>query len=234
MSHGSSTYADLKNLQIEIPRGWREEYTRIVLEMLKPKDGFNNVSIEKVKSIIVDKMIERDPKVTEHGGETLLESKDIYGRDFDAHFFHFLLKKLGHNKEARSNTGIMDRFTRDSIITYWKWICALGIASKMTEPGTKDWHYVLQYGATSGGKFRCITCGETELLVTFENMTEGFRESRLSDVGAYERRVELIAGLVALRNGKKGTSYTATKTLMDSSGVKFIGDWPNGMPGEAK
>lgn len=237
MSRGSSIYADeIENLHIENPRGWIKEYTDIVLKMFKGKDGLNDdVSIEKVKSVIVDKMIERDPKVPEHRGEKLLESKDIFGRGFDAHLFHFLLTKLGLDEGIILNTRLLERFTWKSRITYWKLICAHGIASQMTEPGTKDWHYVLELEqGPSGAKFRCITCGETELLVTLGNMTEGFRESRRGDAAAHQSRVDMIAALVALPEGKKGPIYTALKNQMDNSGVKFLGDWPNGMPGEAK
>lgn len=90
---GSSDDADyIDRLQIEESRGWKKEYTNIVLEKFKGKDGLNDaVSIEEVKSIIVSKMIKVDPKVPEYRGEKLLESKDLYERAFDAHFFHFLL-----------------------------------------------------------------------------------------------------------------------------------------------
>ena len=234
---GSSVYADeIDGLPIEDPRGWRDEYTDVVLKMFKGKDGLNDdVSIEDVKSIIVSKMIERDPKTPEYSGEKLLESKDLYERGFDAHLFHFLLKEHGENAGISYSTRLLERFTWNSRKYSSKLICAHGIVDRRTEPGTKDWHYVLELDPRfSGAKFRCITCGETNLLVTLGKMTESFKESKGGDANAHQVRVNKIAALVALPRGTKGRIYTALKTQMDSAGIQFLDDWPNGMPGEAK
>ncbi|KAG7010066.1 hypothetical protein G7Y79_00001g003380 [Physcia stellaris] len=237
MSHGSSINVDkIHDLPLETPRGWSKEYTDIVLRMFKGKDGLNDdVSIEKVKSVIVDKMIEKDPKVPEHSGKKLLESEDVYGRDFDAHFFHFLLKKFGLDPGISSNTGLLERFTWDSRNNYSKFICAHSMAIRVTKPGEQGWHYVLELEQRffSRARFRCITCGETELLVNLGDPPHSLIESMGGYAGARRYCEDKIAALVALPRGEQETSYTVLKKQMHDAGILFLNDWPNGLPGEA-
>ena len=235
-SHGPSINVDkIHDLRIETPRGWSKEYTDIVMRMFKGEDGLNDdVSIEEVKSVIVDKMIEKDPKVPEHSGKKLLESEDVYGRDFDAHFFHFLLKEFGLDAGISRNTKLLERFTWNSRNTYSDFICAHSIAHQVTEPGIQGWHYVLELEKRfSRARFRCITCGETELLVTLGDTPVGLLEFCGSHDNAHTYRMRKIAALVALPRGEKERKYTTLKKQMDDAGILILADWSDGLPGEA-
>lgn len=218
------------------PDWWKnDEYNRIVLDKFVSVDGKDTrISIQAVKdSIIAKVVIDRAElgKPTNPGDKV----PDPIDRAFDAHLFHAIIKEKAVSQQESVAAGefcffpiyspymVLSRFEPDSMNVHHNFICADGVAERDRTGGEGREHYVLKFKNSSEGKYRCITCGERDHLVTLGDMTEGFKKKWVGVGKAETKRLGIIASLSALPNRDDGKwKWKATKNAMVEAGIKLV------------
>ena len=219
MSGSLESVRDVKDLdemalRVPLPPGWDYVcFEAIRACFLDAYGSDTKIGLDTVKDQIVLFMKEKSP----------LDPSDLR-RTFDALHFHAVIHKTPASAtfDGKNKGMVLDRFKTENLeLNTLR--CSYGAAAKEAKSTAKP-HYILELKepTVGEGKYRCISCGETALIVKVHNMTNEYKDkSGRSEADALKARESLIASLITVDLNARRDH---TRELMLQAGVYFLNE----------